>query len=141
MRIYPEYDEYKRKYHIAQEKYNKLINEKEQLFEMTQPGAIVTDKEITSCTGKHASPFDNYLIVKDKKKIDERIEEARSILHDRQLLLKLKEEELRLSKDWHDKIYIYYFIDHLTIRQIEKRIPYSRSEIHRKLEKIRENLK
>lgn len=139
--LYETYEEYKRKYHKAQEKYNEIVNELEDLFKMTQPGAVVTDKEIVACMGKHASPFDNYLLVKEKKKTDERLEEAKKILLDRQLLLKLKEEELRLSKDWYDRIYTYYYLDKLSVRQVENRVPYSRAQLYRILRIIKKTIK
>ena len=147
MEIYIEYENLKRRYHETQNKYNDILNEKEQLFKITQPGAVITDKEIISSIGKHASPFDNYLILKEKKNIDERLSEARSLLIDRQMLLNSKEEELRLSKNWLDIIYTYYYLDKLSIRKIEKKLTYkydypiSKSEIQRKLEIIKKKYK
>ena len=137
--IYIEYVEYKQKYYAAQKKYNEILNEKEKLFAKTQPSAIPTDKEIVS-GGKPSNAFDNYLIAKEKKKIDERLEEANSILEDREKLLKLKEEELRHSKDWHDKIYTYYYIDKLSVTKIGMRVPYSRAQIFRILRIIKKNI-
>lgn len=137
--LYKEYEEYKTKYYEAQNKYDEILSEKETLFIKTQPAAVDTTKDVVSGGGTNNS-FDTYLIAKEKKKIDERLEEARSILEDRERLLKLKKEELKLSKDWYDIIYIYYFLEHLTMRKIEKRIPFSKSEIQRKVERIKYNL-
>ena len=74
------------------------------------------------------------------KQLDERLEEARSILEDREKLFKLKEEELRNSKEWIDIIYTYYFLEKLSIRKIEKKIPFSSTEIFRKIKIIRKNI-
>lgn len=137
--LYEEYELYKNKYYEAQKKYNEILSEKEELFARTQPKSTSYDKEFVN-GGKPSNNFDNYLVKKEKKQIDQRLEEARSILEDRKKLLELKEEELRLSKNWLDIIYIYYYIEKLSARKIEKRIPFSKTEICRKLKIIRENI-
>ena len=138
--LYKEYWEYKTKYYDAQKKYDEVLSEKERLFAKTQPKATQYDKEVVS-GGSPSNTFDEYVIQKEKKQIDERLEEAKSILDDRERLLKLKEEELRHSKDWHDIIYVYYYIEKLSMRKISKRIPFGTTEIYRKIENIRKNIK
>ena len=137
--LYKEYWEYKKKYYDAQKKYDEVLSEKERLFARTQPKATQYDKEVVT-GGSPSNTFDEYVIAKENKQIDERLEEAKSILDDRERLLKLKEEELRHSKDWYDIIYVYYYIEKLSIRKIERKIPFSKSDIYRKLETIKENL-
>lgn len=137
--IYIEYHEYKNKYYIAQKEYDNILSEKEELFVKTQPKATDYDKEKVS-GGSPSNTFDNYLIIKEKKQLDERLKEARSILEDRIKLLKLKEEELKQSKEWLDIIYTCYFIDKLSIRKISKKIPFSTTEIFRKIKIIRKNI-
>lgn len=137
--IYAEYHEYKNKYYAAQKEYDKILSEKEELFVKTQPKATEYDKEKVS-GGNTSNSFDDYLIIKEKKQLDERLEEARSILEDREKLLKLKEEELRSSKDWLDIIYTYYFVEKLTIRKIAKKIPFSTTAIFEKIKIIRKNV-
>lgn len=137
--IYITHAEYKNKYYAAQKEYDKILSEKEELFVKTQPKATEYDKEKVS-GGSPSNSFDNYLIIKEKKQLDERLEEARSILEDREKLFKLKEEELRHSKDWLDIIYTYYFLEKLSIRKIEKKIPFSSTEIFRKIKIIRKNI-
>jgi len=136
--LYIEYHEYRDKYYDAQKKYDEVLSEKEHLFAKTQPKATRYDKEIVS-GGTPVNSFDEYLIEKEKKQIDERLEEAKSILDDRERLLKLKEEELRHSKDWIDIIYVYYYIEKLSMRKVSMRIPFSTTEISRKVEIIRKN--
>lgn len=137
--IYIEYHEYKNKYYVAQKEYDNILSEKEELFVKTQPKATDYDKEKVS-GGSPSNTFDNYLIIKEKKQLDERLKEARSILEDRIKLLKLKEEELKQSKEWLDIIYTCYFIDKLSIRKISKKIPFSTTEIFRKIKIIRKNI-
>lgn len=137
--IYKEYEEYKNRCYIAQNELDKILNEKEKLFLRTQPKSTDYSKDRVS-GGKPENTFDAYIIEKEEKQIDERLKEAKSILEDRTLLLKLKEEELRSSKDWIDIIYVFYYIEKISIRKIENRIPFSRSEICRKLKKIEKNI-
>ena len=85
--LYQEYWEYKTKYYDAQTKYDEVLSEKEQLFAKTQPKATNYDKEVVS-GGTPNNTFDDYVIEKEKKKIDERLKEARSILEDRERLFK-----------------------------------------------------
>lgn len=139
--VYIEYNEFNNKYLAAQKNYDKILSEKEELFIITQPKSIKYDKERIE-GGQPSNAFDDYLIQKEKKKIDERLEEAKSILDDRERLLKLKELELRASKDWNDVIYIYYYIDKLSTHKIEKRVPFSQMQIWRKItHEIKPNLK
>lgn len=138
--LYMQYVEFKTKYYEAQKRYDEILSEKELMFVKTQPKATQYDKEVVS-GGVPGNSFDNYLIEKDKKQIDERLNEAKSILEDRERLLKGKEAELKESKNWFDIIYVYAFIYRLSVRKIEKRVPFSKSEIARKLQIIKNNIK
>jgi hypothetical protein len=138
--LYEEYEVHKNKYYEAQKKYDDILSEKEVLFVKTLTKATTYDKEVVS-GGKPSNTFDEYLIAKEKKQIDERLEEARSILEDRTKLLKLKEEELRLSNNPYDKIYIYRFIDRLKVYKISRLVGYGEAQIYRILKIIRKNVK
>lgn len=138
--LYIEYEEYKNRYYEVQRKYNDILNEKEELFSKTQPKAInITGDKIFG--GKHSNLFDDYLIQKEKKNIDQRLEEVKSILDDRERLVKLKEQELRASKHSHDKIYRCRYLDRLTIEKTARVSNYSRSQVFNILKEIRKNLK
>lgn len=137
--IYLEYIDYKNKYSEIQKIFDGILNEKEQLFSITQPKASKMEGEKVN-GGVKENLFDRYLIMKDEKQIDTRLEEARSLLKDREHMLELKEAELRDSKDWQDVIYVYYYIERLSIRKIAKKIPFSTTEIFRKLKKIEKNI-
>jgi hypothetical protein len=138
--LYIEYNEYKIKYYAAQKEYDKILSEKEALFLKTQPKATQYDKETVS-GGSPSNAFDEYLIAKEKKQIDKKLEEARSILEDRAKLLKLKEEELRLSHNPYDKIYIYKFVDRLKVYKICRLVGYGEAQVYRILRIIRKNVK
>ncbi len=138
--LYQEYDDFKLKYNDAQSQCDQILKEKESLFLITQPKAVDLDRERV-VGGENSNVFDTYLIKKQEKRIDERLDEAKSILENRQMLLKMKEEELRRSKDWNDQIYRYYFIDRCSVKQISRRIPYSTRQIFRLIKDIKNNLK
>lgn len=137
--IYLEYVDYKNKYCETQKIFDGILNEKEQLFSLTQPKAAKIEGEKVN-GGINENTFDKYLVLKEEKQIDTRLEEVRSLLIDREKLLKLKEAELRASKDWYDVIFVYYYIERLSLRKIAKRIPFSTTEIFRKLKKIEKNI-
>ena len=138
--IYVIYEEYKNKYYETQKEYDVILNEKEKLFMLTQPSAVKFDKEIVS-GGITDNTFDRYLILKEEKKIDQRLNEIKSILDDRERLLKLKEQELRASTSVQDKIYKYRYLDRLKVFKIAKLVGYSEPQIYRILKTIRNNIK
>lgn len=138
--IYEIYEEYKNKYYDTQNEYEKVLTEKEKLFMMTQPSSVKFDKEVVS-GGITDNTFEKYLILKEEKKIDQRLKEIKSILDDREKLLKLKEQELRASTSVQDKIYKYRYLDKLKVFKIAKLVGYSEPQIYRILKNIRNNLK
>lgn len=138
--LYIEYEIYKNKYYEVQRKYNEILNEKEELFARTQPKATkITGEKTTG--GKHTNTFDDYLIQKEKKNIDQRLEEVKSILDDRERLVKLKEQEIRASNNSYDKIYRCRYIDRLTIEKTCRISNYSRSQVFNILREIRKSIK
>ena len=138
--LYIEYEEYKSKYNEAQRSYNDILNEKEELFARTQPKATQIKGDKTT-GGKHNNTFDDYLIQKERKNIDKRLAEIKSILDDRERLVKLKEMELRASNNPYDKIYRCRCIDKLTIEKTARISNYSRSQVFNILKEIRSKLK
>ena len=138
--VFIDYETYKCKYLEIQVTYNRILTEKENLFTKTQPNAIRYDK-VQVQGGKYGNGFDEYLIAKEKKKIDERLAEARQLLEDRERLLKLKEKELRASKDKLDLIYCMRFVDNKRPYAIARALNYSESQIYRILDKIQKEIR
>ena len=134
--IYLEYERFKVKYLEIQNKYNEILTEKENLFTKTQPNAIRYDKESVQ-GGQPVNGFDEYLIEKESKRIDERLREARQLLDDREKLLRLKEDELRKSRDIINKIYVLKYIDGMHPKKIADSLNYSRSQVYRMLNSIK----
>ena len=76
MFVYVVYEDFKNKYFESQNKYDEILREKEYLFSKTQPKAARTDKIIIA--GTKTNVFDEYLVVKEKKRIDQRLEEIKA---------------------------------------------------------------
>jgi len=138
--IYKTYEEYKNRYSETQMQYNAILNEKEELFSITQPQAVKFDKERVN-GGNPVNTFDEYLIKKEKKNIDQRLIEIKSILDDRKILLELKEDELRHSRNIQDRIYTYRYLDRKKIKNIALLIPCGDATVYRELKKIRRSIK
>lgn len=138
--VYIDYEIYKCKYLEIQAKYNEILTEKENLFTKTQPNAIRYDKLQIKGGKLRGNGFDEYLIAKEKEHIDERLSEARQLLEDRERLLKLKEKELRASKDKLDLIYVMRFLELKRPYTIARSLNYSESQIYRILDKIQKEI-
>lgn len=139
-KIYITYEEYKKKYYEVQMLYNNILEEKERLFAKTQPQSTKFDK-ISVDGGRPSNSFDDYLIIKDKKQIDKRLEEIKIISNDRKMLLEEKESELRKSKEWIDKVYVYKYLDNIKVKKIIHLIPYEEAQVYRMLDEIKKSLK
>lgn len=138
--LYIQYIELKNKYIAAQKEYDSIINEKENLFRATQPKGTDFSKEKV-VGGMSSNLFDNYLVESELKGIDKRLEIARSILEARKVLYQLKEEELKLSKDVYDRVYVYKELYKLQIYKVAGLVGYSEPQIYRILRKIKKNIK
>ena len=138
--LYLDYEAFRLKYLDTQRKYNEILSEKEELFTRTQPRSIRYDKERVM-GGGGSNSFDNYLIAKDEKRIDERLAEVKSLLDDRRTLLDLKAKELRASKDRIDRVFVRRYLDHMKVHRIAAQMGYSESQIYRFLNIIAESLK
>lgn len=138
--LYVEYEKYLNRYRSTQAKVDEILTEKEAIFLKTQTQGIRYDLEkITG--GAYTNIFESYVINLEKKKIDERLQEAKSLLEERKMLLDMKERELRNSKELYDKIYRMRYIDNLSPYNIGERIGYSTSQVYRILDKINKILK
>ena len=134
--VYVQYERIKIKYLIAQNNYEELIKEKEDLFAQTQPSSQALDKERVS-GGKSENAFDTYLVRKEQTRIEERLVEARTIVTDRKILLDLKRTELEDSNDIYDKVYYFKFIRRNKVKDISAKIGYSPAQTNRILKQIR----
>ena len=138
--LYMEYEDFKDKYLAGQMVYDSILNEKQSLFERTQPNAVAFDNDRVD-GGEYKNTFEEYLSAKEAKRIDERLLEAKDILEHRFTLLQSKETELRLSKNTYDIVYRMYYLDHCRVNMIANVMHYSRSQVHRYTRKIKRYIK
>lgn len=138
--VYLEYERYKKRFSDVQHIFECMLLEKEMIFTRTQPNAIRYDKDAVH-SSINSNMLEQYVIELEETKIDAKLEPIRQILIDRHRLLMLKEQELRKSGNKYDKIYVNYFIDDLSIKDIAKALNYSISQVYRIIEKIRLKIK
>ncbi len=137
--LFLEYEKTKRKFHEIKRVYDSILAEKENLFLKTQPRAVDTGKE--KVTGSHiGSPFDAYVMELEEKGINERLDEAKALMEQRQSLLSQTEDELRHSEELEDRVYIMRYMERKKVRRISKVIGYSEPQVYRTLKNIREKI-
>jgi hypothetical protein len=138
--IYKVYERYKKAYYESQEEFHNVLNKKEELFQKTQPQSTDYNKDKSS-GGKPSNSFDNYLISLQEKDIDNKLNRCRKIMKDRKLLLELKEEELRKSKNKYDVAYVCRYLDNMSVKQIERKMAYCKTQVYGILKDIERNVK
>ena len=136
--LYLSYDASKRLYLETQGMLEAILDEQAVLFARTQPNAVSFDKERVSSSGSDVNMFEQYVIAKEKKRIDERLSEVKGMLADRAEILRVKELELRQSDEIHDKIYCMKYIDRKRVYKIARTLNYSERQIWRVLNEIQD---
>lgn len=137
--VFIEYEKLKRQYAYMQGICDQILTEKEKYFTRTQPNAIRYDK-VSVAGGTKENGFDDYLENCERSKIDKRLAEAITILQARAELVRLKEEELRASKDILDIIYVMHFLDGAKVHTIAMALSYSESQVYRHIDKIKRRM-
>lgn len=137
--VYIEYHNCKKKYDEIKKLYEQIVEEKERLFMKTQPKAASIDK-VSVDGGVRNNLFDNYLMEKEKKQLDVKLDEVKILIDDRHRILIDKEKELRASKEWIDKIYVYKYLELLPVKKILNYIPYEEAQIYRILGEIKRRI-
>ena len=133
--VYLDYVLAKDKYDHAQMLYDQVLTERERLFEMTQPKVLNYDKDRVD-GGEIKNTMEEYLILKEKSNIDGRLTEAFLLIEDRKVMLDIKGQDLRRSKNLYDRIYLKYHIEKERVIRIARYLHYSESQIYRILVNI-----
>ncbi len=137
--MYMEYAECRKKYREALSLYEDILQEKEKLFARTQPKSVKYDQERVS-GGTPSSVFDEYVVMLEKSRINERLAEAKDVLEERKNLMDHQEWMLRRSSDIVDRIFCMRILDRWRIRRISKATNYSEPQIYRILREIQDHL-
>lgn len=134
--VFREYEQNKTKLNNSIIKYEKLLDDRERLFNITQPKGINPSKEKVKSSVKE-SPYDVYLIEKEKRDLDDRIEEALKLIDKRKNLLENVKFKLLESDELIDEVYICRYMKRMKVRQISQKINYSEPQTYRMLSTIR----
>lgn len=102
--IYPDYEILRGEYRKAYNDLCQIIQEKEELFQKTQPQATNYDKERVT-NSSEGYTFADYLAEKERKKIDERLDQAKSNWNATATKLGKMAGKLRASLILEDKVY------------------------------------
>ena len=138
--LYLEYERAKANFRSAQVMFEEALLEKERLFTITQPKAITYDKDVIQ-TSPCGDILDRYVIALEDEHIEEKLRPFRELVMNRESLLDVKERELRKSADVFDKMYVYRFLEGMSIRGISKIMNYSRAQTYKKLQSIQKKIK
>lgn len=133
--VYPEYVEYKSKYEELQNRFASLLLEKEKLFTDTFPRGITYDKDKVQCMPDD-NPLERYAVTMDEKQIDEKLDTLRRQIKDWSILIEVKENELRKSKDIPDRIFTLRYLDGVNAGRIPSLVNYSKRQTYRILGRI-----
>ena len=134
--IYLDYLDIQHKYILSLQEVDKILNEKELLFQRTQPKSPVMDIERVS-GGSPENKIENYIVELERKKIDERLRKAKEIMYDRHELYLLTSENLKGSRDKYDMVFVLKWIDGKNAREISRLLHYSESHVYRMINKIK----
>lgn len=132
---YLDYEYTKAKYVELQERFAKVLLEKERLFTRTLPSAIRYDKDKVQST-VDGSPLEDFVINVDTKEIDIKIKRLWRHLNDWGVLLAVKESALRKSTAIIDRVYIMRYLDGYSVNRICRALHYEKSRIYELLRVI-----
>lgn len=135
--IFVEYHDLKEKYKLAKKDYEQSLEDKVKLFYETQPGAV-QPKDIVHHVSSTSDKYVNYCA--DIEIIEYEVEKTRNILGVREYQLKLKEKELRESKELNDQLYVMYFIENKKVKHISRKIAYTREYTYDLIKKLKDLL-
>ena len=137
MRLYLIHRKYYLSFLKAQNNLEAILNEQEMLLQKVEPKSSLAEHEREFLPGNPAKggstlsrKAEEYAIEVERRRIKERLAEAREILSDRKLLLDIKEEELRKSKDIYNRVYTCKWVDGMKAQAIIDETGYSRSQVY-----------
>lgn len=133
--LYQEYELCKKRLSRAKEIYEKVLEEQEEIFTHTQPNAIRYDKDKVK-SSVSGDGNEKYIIEKERRMIDERLQDAKVLIEERTKILLDKESELRQSTEIIDIIYVYKFLDNIRTKDICDYLNYSKSQVYRIISQI-----
>ena len=139
--MYLEYAELFYKKRKSERDYNNAVDDKERLLYTVTPHSVIP-KEIVNHISPSSNSYDKFVNYSAMvTEIDERIKHTKDVFNNRTYLLKIKELELRESKDLLDKIYVYKWLDGQKEKHFFRLIGYSRAQTYRIVDEMRKKIK
>lgn len=137
--MYLEYVELFFKKNQAERDYNRAIDDKQKLLYTVTPHSVIPNEVVNHLSS--STPGSNFINYSDKViEIDENIKNTRDIFDNRTYLLKIKEAELRESKDILDRIYVYYWLEKKKVSKFYRLVGYTREYTYEVIDKMREEI-
>lgn len=131
--IWEEYEAQKARYSDAQKQYAELVEQKEVIFQKTQPSAVRYDKDVVTGGGAE-NPLEAYAI--QIERLEMRLSLAHTIVENNAYLLKRKREDLMDSPDFRDKVYRMRYLQRMRVVKIAEIVHYSEPTVWRTLRQI-----
>ena len=135
--VYVEYEQVKTRYFESQRRFAHLLMDKERIFASTLPSGIRYDKDVVQSSP--TVPLESY--VAELEEIENKLSKARETMSDWEILLKVKEKEVRESKEIPDKVYVMKYLEKMSVSKISYSLSYSKRQIIRILKKIEKCIK
>ena len=136
---YLDYEESRAIYMGWIDSYKEAVAEKDEMLTKVLGGSIRYDKEAVQ-TSVSGSPLDDYVAAVESKGLDKRIDHARGMLDKWRDVLEVQEAELRRSHEIYDKVYVCRYIEGMTVRQIGRKLNYSKSQVFRIDQEIQDKI-
>lgn len=136
--IFKDYHEAKENLRKSRATYSEILGEKEELFQMTQPGAVDPMRDVIQA--ERGNPFDNYLEKLQKSGVEERLAEAKALVVEREQILGKISYELMESEDKLDRVFYLREVRRMRVNQIASYLGYSESHVYFLLREIRRKL-
>ncbi len=136
---YLDYEESRAIYMGWIDSYKEAVAEKDEMLTKVLGGSIRYDKEAVQ-TSVSGSPLDDYVAAVESKGLDKRIDHARGMLDKWRDVLDVQEAELRRSHEIYDKVYVCRYIEGMTVRQIGRKLNYSKSQVFRIDQEIQDKI-
>lgn len=136
-----DYKEYYETYYNYRQAINKLHKIQNKLFDVINAMLSTTAKMKENVGGSRSNSNDKMLSLTAKKIELEAQEELAKELVDMNNKRRISdEEELRKSTETKDKVYIMYYIEHLKVSDIARKLNYGKSYIYDILSDIKKNI-
>lgn len=133
-----DYNDTKAELNIAEIRLSVLEGKKDRLFQQMMPQASKI-KEVVISGSNQSDAYTEYMIkVYD---LDKEIEKKRNEVNNLKYNLKKMELELKEMKGLEEKVFTMFFIDGIKVKEIARKLSYSKENIYKTLEKEKMKLK